>query len=123
MPHETVVGCSAHFPAPSQVPVFPQGLLLDGAQAPCGSAMPACTFVQLPAFPDTLQAWQVPHEGDVQQTPSTQVRLVPHSAEEPQDWPACFLPHELVEVSQLLGERQSLLLVQVLLQLDVPLHA
>ena len=123
MPHETVVGCSVHLPPPSQVPVFPQGLLLEGAQAPCGSAIPAWTFVHVPAFPDTLQAWHVPHEAVVQQTPSTHVRLVPHSALEPQDWPARFLPHELVDVSQLLGERQSLLPVQVLLQLVVPLQA
>ncbi len=103
--------------------MFPQGLLVDGAQAPCGSAVPACTLVHAPAFPATLQAWQVPHEADVQQTPSTQLRLVPHSAVEPQAWPARFLPQELVDVSQVLGERHSLLPVQVLLQLDVPLHA
>jgi hypothetical protein len=59
---------------------------------------------------------------DAQQTPSTQLP-VPHSVPEPQAWPARFLPHELVEVSQLLGDRQSLLLVQVLLQLVAPLHA
>ncbi len=116
------MACCWHFPPPSQVPVFPQGLLVDGAQAPCGSAVPACTLVQAPAFPATLHAWQVPQVAEVQQTPSTQLP-VPHSAAEAHAWPVRFLPHELVEVSQLLGDRQSLLLVQVLLQLVVPLHA
>jgi hypothetical protein len=122
VPQETVMGCCWHFPAPSQEPVFPHGLLLDGAQPPCGSAVPACTLVHVPALPETLQAWQVPHEAEVQQTPSTQLP-VPHSAAEAQAWPVRFLPQEFVEVSQLLGDRQSLLLVQVLLQLVVPLHA
>lgn len=79
LPHDTVVACCWHLPPPSQLPVLPHGLLLDGAQAPCGSAVPAGTFAQVPALPDTLQAWQVPQEGAMQQTPSTQVRLAPHS--------------------------------------------
>ena len=103
--------------------MFPQGWLLEGAQAPCGSAVPACTFVHAPALPDTLHAWQVPHAADVQQTPSTQARLVPHSAVDRHTWPARFLPHEFVDVSQLFGDRQSVLLVHVLLQLVAPLQA
>ena len=58
-----------------QVPVFPQGGL--AGHMPCGSAVPFVTAAQLP----DPQVWQVPHEGDVQQMPSTQLPVV-HS------WPS-----------------------------------
>ena len=35
--------------------------------------MPSLTNVQVPALPETLHDWQRPHDGELQQTPSTQV--------------------------------------------------
>jgi hypothetical protein len=60
-----------------QKPVLPQAPLLT--QRLCGSAA-LSTALQVPN-PFRLQALQMPHDGEVQQTPSTQLPLV-HS------WPA-----------------------------------
>ena len=78
-------------PAPSQVPLNPQGGV--AAQPPCGSIAPAGTGLQRPALPVTLHEAQVPQLADEQQTPSTQ--LPPsHSLPAAQIWPRRFLPHE-----------------------------
>jgi hypothetical protein len=47
-------GAFWHAPVPSHVPIAPHGGF--AAQAPCGSAAPAGTGLQLPALPTTLHA-------------------------------------------------------------------
>jgi hypothetical protein len=79
VPQATVVAASWHAPAPLQRPVLPQGGF--AAHKPCGSAVLIATFAQLPRLPVTLQAWQVPHEAVLQQTPSTQLLPVRQSLE------------------------------------------
>jgi hypothetical protein len=76
-PHATPVPACAHAPAPLQAPVSPQGGL--GAQPPCGSAVPATTFVHVPADPATSHAWHSPHDAELQHTPSTQLAPVRQS--------------------------------------------
>ena len=82
VPHATPVPPCWQWPAPSQAPVLPHG----GAAAhpPCGSVVLAATLAQLPALPATLQAWQVGQDPVLQQTPSTQLLPVKHSAVEAQ---------------------------------------
>ena len=70
VPHDTVVAASWQPPAPLHAPVFPQVGL--GVQRFIGSMLPSGTFVQVPAFTPTLQAWHSGHELLAQQTPSTQ---------------------------------------------------
>jgi hypothetical protein len=120
VPHETLVGCCWHLPLPSQVPVLPQVVL--GMQPPCGSAEPIVTLAQVPALPWMLHAWQVPHDGLAQQTPSTQVRPLAQSALAEQLCPWWCRPHWLVIVLHLFGDRQSWSPVQLVLQAVVPLH-
>jgi hypothetical protein len=72
--HIVLPGACWHAP-PVQSPVLPHGAL--AGHRPCGSAVPLVTAVHVP-LPVRLQAWQVPHTADVQQTPSTQLP-VPHS--------------------------------------------
>jgi hypothetical protein len=105
-----------HAPAPSQVPLNPQG----GAAAhpPCGSIAPAGTGLQVPAFPTTLQAAHVPQDGDPQQTPSTQLPLS-HSAPAAQICPSRLFPHE--PLLQTLPATQSLSMAHDDRQVD-PLH-
>jgi hypothetical protein len=74
--HITDVGCCWQAPPPVQAPVLPQVPLAP--QRACGSVTLTGTLAQLPRFPATLQALQVPHEPLEQQTPSTQLPL-PHS--------------------------------------------
>lgn len=115
------MGAFRHCPAPSQVPVDPQGGA--GTQRACGSAAPAETALQVPARPGTLQARQVPHEDVPQQTPSTQKLPVRHSSLELHAWPRRFLsPQRLVDMSQMSPAAHWLSDVQVVLQ-AVPLHA
>jgi hypothetical protein len=103
-------------PAPSQVPLNPQGG--TGAQAPCGSIAPMGTGLHAPAEPATLHDVQVPQLADEQQTPSTQ--LPPsHSDGAEQIWPSRFLPHE--PLTQNMPATQSLSVPQAARQL-VPLH-
>lgn len=79
--------------------------------------------MQVPALPWTLQARQVPHDVDAQQTASTQVRPVRQSVVTLQVWPCRFLvPHRLVFGSQMSGVRQSASTLQAVLQLVVPLQ-
>jgi len=80
-------------------------------------------LAQLPALPVTLQAWQVGQAPTLQQTPSTQLLPVKHSALEPQGWPRRFLlPHRLVIGSQMFGLWQSASEAQAALQAVVPLQ-
>lgn len=76
-PHETFVSACSQVPLPVQFPVLPHGMLLETAQLPCNAGCPDGMLVQVPALPETLQDWQVPHDGDAQQTPSTQVSPSP----------------------------------------------
>jgi hypothetical protein len=121
VPQETLVPPSWQCPAPSQEPVLPQGGLV--AQRPCGSRLLAATLAQFPALPAMLQAWQVAHELELQQTPSTQLLLVKQSLVCVHDWPSRFLlPQKLVTVSQMSGGKQSVSTVQVALQAVPPLQ-
>ena len=81
-------------PATSQVPVFPQ--VPPAAQRAWGSEIPLPTFAQVPR-PFRLQAWQVPQEAVVQQTPSTQLPL-PHSWAAAQSAPLPFCATQLPPV-------------------------
>jgi hypothetical protein len=65
------------------------------------------TLVQLPAWPATLQAWQVPQLALVQQTPSTQL-LLSHSVPAAQAWPGRLRPHA-PSVQNLPGAQSELL--------------
>jgi hypothetical protein len=121
VPQETLVPPSWHLPVPSQAPVFPQGGL--AAQRPCGAVVLAGTLAQFPGLPATLQAWQVPHELALQQTPSTQLLLVRQSLVAAQVCPSRFLlPQRLVAGSQISGERQSASTEQAALQAVLPLQ-
>jgi hypothetical protein len=122
VPHETLVPPSWQWPAPSQAPVLPQGGLV--AHRPCGSRLLAGTLAQFPGLPARLQTWQVEHELELQQTPSTQLLPVRHSLVIVQGWPSRFLlPQRLVTVSQMSGGKQSVSTVQAALQaLLAPLH-
>lgn len=75
-PHETLVSACWHLPAPSQFPVLPHGAVVEVPHWPAGAAPPDGMLEHTPALPETLQAWQVPHDLDAQQTPSTQVSPV-----------------------------------------------
>jgi hypothetical protein len=72
-PHAVPRATVRQAPAPLQVPSNPHGDL--ATQRPCGSVAPTATGAQAPAIPATLQAAQVPHDGDPQHTPSTQLPL------------------------------------------------
>ena len=123
VPQLTLALAWSQEPAPSQLPVLPQGGC--GAQRVCGSASPKATFAHVPALPTMLQAWQVPHDEVEQQTLSTQKSPVRQSPVAVQDWPRRFLsPHRFVLGSQMFGARQSASTVQVALQAAfvVPLH-
>jgi hypothetical protein len=75
-PQVTLVPACVQAPAPLQVPVLPQVVLV--LQRPCGSVTVLATLAQVPGLPETLQAMQVPQLAVLQQTPSTQFPL-PHS--------------------------------------------
>jgi hypothetical protein len=103
--------------------VLPQGALVEGAHRLWGSAAAAGTLVHVPALPWTLQARQVPHDADAQQTLSTQVSPVRQSVVTLQVWPWRFLvPHRFVFGSQMSGARQSASCLHAVLQLVVPLQ-
>ena len=102
------------FPAPSQVPLNPQGGF--AVQRACGSPLPAGTGWQEPAAPVRLHIWQVPQLGAEQQTPSTQLWLS-HSVPAAQIWPSRFSPQE--PALHTLGETQSLSALQTATQLWV----
>jgi hypothetical protein len=85
--------------------------------------VPAGTLAQLPALPVTLQAWQLLHELELQQTPSTQLLLVRQSLVCVHGWPSRFLlPQTLMTVSQISPATQSVSAVQAALQAVVPLQ-
>ena len=70
-----------------------------------------------------MHAWQVPHDFEPQQTPSTQVRPVRQLLVAVQVWPCRDrFPHRFVFGSQMFGDRQFASTVQVELQLVVPLQ-
>ena len=75
-PQGVFVSARVHFPVPSQVPLLPQGLLLEVAHCPEGAALFAGRFAQVPALPATLHAWHIPQAEEAQQTPSTQLSPV-----------------------------------------------
>ena len=116
-PQATPTPACAQAPAPSQLPVLPQG----GAagQPACGSGPPAPTFAHEPV----AQVWQRPHEADVQHTPSTQVLPVRQSVVAVQLCPARrLLPHRFVCGSQMSGARQSASTVHAALHACRPLQ-
>jgi hypothetical protein len=120
VPHDVVVEAFLHAPVPSQVPTKPQGGL--GVQRLCGSAASAGTSAHVPSCPMTSQAWQVPHEGLAQHTPSTHVSVERQSVSIVQASPSrCWSPHLFLARSQIAGGAQSPSPRQVALQL-VPLH-
>jgi hypothetical protein len=116
-PQLVLVGARRHAPAPSQVPLNPQGGL--GPQPPWGSASPAGTGRHVPAAPATAHDWQVPQLADEQHTPSTQL-LLSHSAAVLHSWPSRCLPHD--PAIQTLPSAQSASVPQAALH-AVPLHA
>jgi len=121
LPHETPVPASWQAPAPLHAPVLPHGGF--GAQRPCGSAALAATGAQVPALPDTLQAWQVLQALELQHTPSTQLSPVKQSVVAVQACPSRFkFPHRLVFGSQMVGDWQSASTVHAALQAVDPLQ-
>jgi len=78
--HETPLACSWQAPEPLHAPVLPHGAVVEVAHRVCGSAVPDGTLAHVPGVPVTLQAMQVGHEVEPQQTPSTQVSPVRQSA-------------------------------------------
>jgi hypothetical protein len=124
MPHEVFVSACWQVPLPVQLPVFPQGMLAETGHLPCSSAPPDGMFAHVPWLPGTLHAWQVPHDADAQQTPSTHVRPLKQSFVTVQALPCeTKVPHLLVMGSQLVPVAHCELTVQVVLQSVVPLHA
>jgi hypothetical protein len=120
VPHDVAADAFRQAPEPSHVPMKPQGGA--GAQRPCGSAASAGTSLQVPCRPMMLHAWQVPHEGVAQHTPSTQAFPVRHSSSEPHASPRrCLSPHLFFARSQMAGKAQSVSATQVVLQAE-PLH-
>jgi hypothetical protein len=120
VPHEVAVEAFRHAPAPSHVPTKPQGGL--AAQRPCGSAASAGTSLHVPSRSMTLQAWQVPHEGVPQHTPSTQELPMRQSSSTVHASPRrCLVPHLFVVKSQVRPGAQSPSATQVVLH-AVPLH-
>jgi hypothetical protein len=111
LPQLVPTAAFAHWPLPSQVPVSPQVPL--AAQRPCGSIALSATLVQVPALPETLQAWQVGQLAPPQQTPSTQLPL-PHSPPPPHSWPCRLRPQE--PALQKFPGAQSALLLQTATQ-------
>jgi hypothetical protein len=83
----TLVAACVQAPLPLQVPVLPQVPLAP--QRVCGSVTVLATLAQVPALPETLQAWQVGQLALPQQTPSTQFPL-PHSWLEKQATPVAL---------------------------------
>jgi hypothetical protein len=74
MAHGVFVSACWQVPLPVQLPVLPQTLVFDIGHLLCRSGCPDGMLAHVPGLPRTLHAWQVPHDGDAQQTPSTQVR-------------------------------------------------
>ena len=70
----------SHAPLPSQWPVFPHETGVPAVHPPAGSASPDETAAQVPSGDEPVsalvQAWQVPLQALVQQTPSAQKPLV-----------------------------------------------
>jgi hypothetical protein len=87
VPQATLVELSWHAPAPSQVPVLPQG----GLAVQRASATPTPMLAHMPELP---QAWQSGQLATPQQKPSVQLP-VPHSWAAPQVAPEGFLARQL----------------------------
>ena len=98
VPQVTLAVACEHAPAPLQVPVLAQGALELTAHWPAGAGALGASGMQVPAFPATLQAWQVPQAVlDEQQTPSMQLPLL-HSWPSTQVAPCAFLATQLPPV-------------------------
>lgn len=122
-PHDVFVSACWQVPLPVQLPVFPQGMLSETGHLPWSSGPPEGMLAHVPALPGTLQAWQVLHDGDAQQMPSTQVRPVKQSLVTVQLFPCeTKFPHLFVIGSQLVPGAHCEFIVQVVLQSVVPLH-
>ena len=90
--HTVPSGWLRQAPLPSHSPSGPQVAEgCDGHWPGSTGASPSGTGEQVPIRPGTLQAWQVPRQALLQQTPSTHLPL-PHSSWQPQAWPLSFLP-------------------------------
>ena len=119
LPQLVEAGAYPQAPAPSQVPLKPQGMAGFDAQPPCGSEALGAVGWQEPACPGMLQARQVPQLGAEQHTPSTQLPLA-HWVAALQSWPRRSSPHE--PLLQTFPGAQSLSAAQTAMQL-VPLQA
>ena len=85
--HTVPSGWLRQAPLPSHRPSGPQVAAgCDGHWLGSTGASPSGTGEQVPIRPGTLQAWQVPVQALLQQTPSTQLPL-PHSSWQPQASP------------------------------------
>jgi hypothetical protein len=106
-------------PVPSQAPSFMQ---VDAAEAghwlAASGGCPSAIGEQVPTLPVMLQDMHVPLQVVLQQTPWTQLPE-PHSAPMAQVAPFGSLP-QLPLASQVLGETQSVLPLQVTLHAPVP---
>lgn len=107
-----------HAPAPSHIPSVPQveAAVIAHWVVGLGEA-PAGTGEQVPALPVSAHDWQVPVQAELQQTPCAQ-KPEPQSAATAQVAPIGFFPQ--LPAVQTLGETQSAVVAQVVLQAAVP---
>jgi hypothetical protein len=120
------VAPATHCPLPSQVEASVSVELISDVAESSGQVaapqdVPASTGAQVPAWPATLQAWQVPQLALPQQTPSTQLSPVRHSPAAAQASPRCRLSAHLLVAGSQMPCAQSVSVAQVVLQV-VPLH-
>jgi len=107
-----------HAPAPSHMPSVPHVDAVVVAHWVVGlGAAPAGTGEQVPALPPSAHDWQVPVQVELQQTPCAQ-KPEPQSVAKVHAAPIGFFP-QLPPV-QTLGETQSAVVLQVVLQAAVP---
>ena len=105
-------------PAPSHIPSVPQVEAVVVVHWVVGlGAAPAGTGEQVPALPASAHDWQVPVQAELQQTPCAQ-KPDPQSAATAQVAPIGFFPQ--LPLVQTLGETQSAVEAQVVLQAAVP---
>jgi hypothetical protein len=81
-----------HWPAPLQVPSFPQLTGPMSRQVLLGSAPPSATGLQMPIALAALHCWHTPLQRALQHTPWVQNAL-PHSTSREQGPPSGNLPH------------------------------
>jgi hypothetical protein len=115
--HAVPFAYSWQAPAPLQRPLMPQVVTPASMHCVAGvGAWPVGTLVQVPALPVSAQDWQVPVQAVAQQTPWAQKPEL-HSAAVAQTTPSAFF--EQVPPLQTLGDTQSPLTVQLVLQMFI----